>query len=103
MYGRSKRLTSDISHEKTLTWLRKGNLKRETESILIAAQNNAILTNYIKSRIYKTQENSRCRLYDDRDKIIIQILSECSKLVLKEYKTRQNLMGKVIHGIYARN
>ena len=24
------------------TWLRKGNIKRETQSILIAAQNNAI-------------------------------------------------------------
>ena len=28
-----KRRTSDILHEKTWSWLRKGNLKRETESI----------------------------------------------------------------------
>ena len=42
LYGRFKRLTSDISHKKTWTWLRKGNLKRETESLLIAAQNNAL-------------------------------------------------------------
>ena len=33
---------------------RKGNLKRETESLLIAAQNNAIKINYIKARIDKT-------------------------------------------------
>ena len=38
LYGRFKRLTSDISHEKTWTWLRKGNVKRETESLQIAAQ-----------------------------------------------------------------
>ena len=30
--------------EKTWTWLRKENLKRETESLLITAQNNAIRT-----------------------------------------------------------
>ena len=34
--------------------LRKGNLKRETDSLLIATQNNAIRTNHIKSRINKT-------------------------------------------------
>ena len=34
--------TNEISHEKTLTWLRKGNLKRETESLLIAAPNNTV-------------------------------------------------------------
>ena len=43
-YGRFKRLISVISHEKTWTWLRKGNLKRETESLQIAAVNNAIRT-----------------------------------------------------------
>ena len=37
LYGRFKRLTSNISHEKTWTWLRNGNLKRETESLLIPA------------------------------------------------------------------
>ena len=34
LYGRFKQLTSDISYEKKWTWLRKGNIKRETESLL---------------------------------------------------------------------
>ncbi len=50
LYVRFKRLISNISFEKTWTWLIKGNLKRETESLLIAAQNNAIRTNHIKAR-----------------------------------------------------
>ena len=33
LYGRFKRLINNISHEKTWTWLRKGNLKRETDSL----------------------------------------------------------------------
>ena len=35
----SSEQTSEISHEKTWTLLRKGNLKREIESPPIAAQN----------------------------------------------------------------
>ena len=34
----------------TRTWLLKGNLKRETESLLIVTQNNNIRANYIKSK-----------------------------------------------------
>ena len=80
LYGHFKRLTSKISHEKTWTFLRKGNLKRETESLLITAQNNVIRINYVKARIDKTQQNSRCRLCGDRDERINHIISECSKL-----------------------
>ena len=61
-----KRLINNISHDKTWTWLRKGNFKRETESLLKAAQNNAMRTNHIKARIDKTQQNSKCRLYGDK-------------------------------------
>ena len=46
-------------------WLRKGNLERETDSLLIAAQNNAIRLNHIKARIDKTQQNSKWRLCGD--------------------------------------
>ena len=58
LYGRFKQLINDISHEETWTCLRKGNFNRETESLHIAAQNNAMRTNQIKMRIDKTQQNS---------------------------------------------
>ena len=96
LYGCFKRLINNISHQRTWTWLRKGNLKRETESLLIAAQDNAIRTNHIKARIDKTQQNSKCRLCGDRDETINHIISECSKLAQKEYKARHDWVGKVI-------
>ena len=37
-------VTNKISYEKTRIWPKKGNLNRETESLLIAAQNNAKMT-----------------------------------------------------------
>ena len=96
LYRRFKRLIN-ISHDKTWMWLRKGKLKRETESILISAQNNAIRTNNIKAKIDNTQQNSKCRLCGDWDETINHVISECSKLTQKEFKTRHYWVGKVIH------
>ena len=59
---------------------KKKNLKREIESLLVAAQNNVIKINHMKARIDKTQQNSKCRLCIDRDEIMNRIISECSKL-----------------------
>ena len=93
LIGCFKRLISNISHNETWTWLRKGNFKRETESLLIAAQNNAIRSNQIKVRINKTNE---CRLCGVGDETINHIISEFSKLAQKEYKTRNDWVCKVI-------
>ena len=68
---------------------------RETESLLTAAQNNAIRTNYIKARINKMQQNSKCRLCGDKDKTINHIISKSAQ---KVYKTRHDWVSKVIHG-----
>ena len=96
LYSCFKRLINNISHQKTLTWLRKGNFKREIESLLIAVQDNAIRTNHIKARIDKTQQNSKCRLCGDRDEMINH-KSECSKLAQKKYKARHDWVGGVIN------
>ena len=76
--GRFRRLINNISHEKNCMWQRKGNLKRETESLQIAAQSNAIRTNHIKVRIDKMQQNSKCRLCGDREETINHIISNAA-------------------------
>ena len=97
LYGRFKRLINNILHQKTWTWLRKANLKRETEPLLIAAQEYAIRTNHIKARIDKTQQNSKCRLCGDRYETINHIVSEFSKLAQGKYRAKHDLVGKVVH------
>ena len=39
------------------TWIRSGNLNKETESLLITAKNNAIITNYAKAKIHDMHKN----------------------------------------------
>ncbi len=57
MYGYFKCKIDEISHEKTLTWLGKGNLKGKTEALLTAAHDNAIRANYDneKNRFVETK------------------------------------------------
>ena len=70
---------------------------KKLKSLLVAAQNNAMKTTQIKTRIDKTQQNSICRLRGDRDETINHIISEYIKLVQKEYKSRHDCVGKVIY------
>ena len=87
LYGYSKHQTN-LTRENLDT-------ESETESLLIAAQNNAIRTNYFKAK--KTQQNSKCRLGGDSNKTINHIISKWGKLAQKEYKTRHDWVKKVIN------
>ena len=42
LYRYFERQAKDIAPEMTWAWLRRGHMKRETEPLLIAAQNDAI-------------------------------------------------------------
>ena len=55
------------------------------------------MINHIKAKIDKTQQNNSCRSCGDRGETINHIISECSKLALKECKTRHDWVGKVIY------
>ena len=69
LIGYFKRQTSEILPAKACKWLQKGNLKRDIKSLLIAIQNNAIRTNYIKTGIDKTRQNSNFRLIETKRSI----------------------------------
>jgi hypothetical protein len=51
-----------MDKEKSYGWLKFGDIIRETESIIMAAQDQAISTNYFKKKILKQEIESRCRL-----------------------------------------
>ena len=57
---------------------------------------NAIRTNYVKVKIDKVQQNSRCRVWGDNDETIDHMISKCCKLVHGEYKARHDRVEKVI-------
>ena len=84
LYVYFKRQIGEISYEKNWTWLKKENLKRETKAFPMAAQNNAIKTNYVKAKIDYTPQNGKCRLCGDKNETIYHKISECNELVQKK-------------------
>jgi hypothetical protein len=54
--------TQLISEEDTFLWLWRGDLKAETESETVAAQDQALQTKYHETKILHTDINSKCRL-----------------------------------------
>ena len=72
-------------------------MKRETESLIVAAQNQSIRTNIFKTNIDKSQKDTLCRLCKKADESIAHVVSGCSKLAEKEYKRRHGNLGKIIH------
>lgn len=100
MHGQFFRQTEEF--ENNCDWIKDGTIKRTTESLIFAAQEQAIRTNYIKSKIDKTQEQGQCRMCGNADETINHVLSECPKLAQKEYKRRHDWVGKRVHWELAR-
>ena len=69
-------------------------MRRETESLIVPAQNQSIRTNLVKAKIEKSQGDSLCRMRRKVDESIDHTVSGCSKLAQKEYKRRHDNLGK---------
>jgi len=51
-----------VDIEQSYRCLKSGDIKGETESTIVAAQDQAICTNYFKNKILKQETESKCRL-----------------------------------------
>ena len=47
--------------EQSYHWLKSGDIKGETESTIVATQDQAISINYFKNKILKEETESKCR------------------------------------------
>ena len=53
LLSRFLRCTDEVASSKTWEWLRRGELKKETEGLITAAQDQSLRTNVMKARIEK--------------------------------------------------
>ena len=79
------------------SWLKNGELKKEKEGFLIAAQDQALRTNAIKVKIDKVTEDSKCRLCKEKDETIDHLISSCSKIAQADYKELHNKVASMLH------
>ena len=96
LHGQFGRDTDDKKPGKSWHWLRRGNLKREAESLLSVAQEQALNTNSIR-KFYHKDISNKCRLCGTHVENVLHIVSGCSMLAQNEYKRRHD---KVFLNIY---
>ena len=83
--------------KETWNWLRKVDLKVETEAMLRTAQEQEIRTNYLKHKIDEAAQSPLCRISDKKSEAISHIVSECEKLAQKESKRRYDSAARIVH------
>ena len=97
LHGQHLRQTENIASKDSWIWLTNGNLKKETEGLLIAAQDQALRTNVIKAKIDKSRDDPKCRMCKEGDESVTHIISQCKKLAQTEYKIRHDNVAKAVH------
>ena len=86
-----------MDNEQSYSWLKFGNVKRETESAIVAARGQAVSTNYFKNNILKEQVDSNGRLCKQHEGSINHLTSECLILARNEYLMRHDRIGAHLH------
>ena len=71
MHGQyAREMDESVDKDKTWGWLKNGGLKGCTESLICAAQDQALRTNYVKHHIDNTAESPLCRLCGEKEKLL---------------------------------
>ena len=83
--------------EKSWGWLRNGDLKKEIEGMILAAQGQGLRINYVKFRMDHDCVSRKCRMCDDKNETMWHVIGECSKLAGTEYKRRHDNVARIIH------
>jgi hypothetical protein len=86
-----------ISEDDMFLWLSKGDLKAETESQIVAAQDQALQTKYHAIKILQTEKDSKCRLCHQFEETVDHIMSACSILAKEQYIKRHDRVCAQLH------
>ena len=99
MHGQHQRLLQEehIDQKTSLTWMKDSRLKRHTEAMVHAIQDQAVKIRYIEKNIYKTPENDKCGKCNEKAETIHHITSGCPKYANTLYLKRHNNVAKYLH------
>ena len=85
-----------INEEDTFLWLLKGDLKAETESVIVAAQDRALQTKYA-TKILNIETDSKCRLCQQFEQAIDHIISACPIIAKEQCIKRHDRVCAQLH------
>ena len=88
LHGQFIRETEKVADKQSWSWLKQGDLKRETESLIFAAQEQSLRKNAIKAGIDKQNISPACRMCGNASESVTHITSACQKLAQTQKQTR---------------
>ena len=97
LHGQYTKIADKWDAKKTYKWIKNGYMKKETEGLITAAQDQALPTRWKKVHIEKQGGTPLCRMCNEKEETIFHILSECQKLAQTEYKKRHDKVAQLVH------
>lgn len=97
LHGRTYQAIEGFADPESWRWLRQGFLKKETEGMICAAQEQALRTNSVKFSIDKTVDSPICRKCKSATESVQHIISGCTPLTQTEYKLRHDRVACRLH------
>ena len=85
---------------RTWQWLKGGHLKKETETIVCAAQEQTLRVNSIKHHIDGQDISPMSRLCGESSETVMHLSSGCLVLAKSKYQIRHDVVGKHIHCLF---
>ena len=99
MHGQLPRSLDEklVNIEQSYPWLTSVDIKGETESTTVAAQDQAVSTNYFKNKILKKDIESKCWLCKQHEETVEHLTSGCPILAKNEYLMIHNKVCTHLH------
>ena len=97
LHGQYTKIADKTDRKKTYKWMKNGYMKKETEGLITAAQDQALPTRWRKVNIEKQSGTPLCRMCNERDETVFHILCECSKMAQTDYKKRHDKVAQLVH------
>ena len=98
LHGMFFRKISGIADERTWQWLNGGFLTKATEGYVMAAQEQALRTRWVKAKIDgEADVDPMCRLCGKIEETVTHLVGGCGVLAKKQYTRRHDSMGKRVH------
>ena len=96
-HGQYIRKVEDIADETSWGWVKGGFLKKETEGLIFAAQEEALPTRSVRALNYKEDVSPKCRVCGEHLETAMHIVGGCPGLAGQQYKVRHDNIAKRVH------
>jgi len=93
VHGRVLSDMEEVGTNETWKWLQGGYITKSMEGFIMAAQEQALRTQWFRAKIQKENVSPKCRLCDGEDETVRHLSAGCTKLSKGPYKRRHDHMG----------